>query len=60
MAWKFRFIDSTYSSAYTPIQILGQLEYFYFSLKNTSFDDFWDMESSDIILVVPGMNNKVI
>jgi hypothetical protein len=53
-------IHGQHKYAYTAIQNLGRLEKVYFSLKNTSFDDFQVMEGSDIILVVPGMNNKVI
>jgi hypothetical protein len=53
-------IHGQYKYAYTAIQNLGRLEKVYFSLKNTSFDDFRGMEGSDIILVVPGVNNKVI
>ena len=53
-------IHRQYKYAYTSIQNLGRLEKVYLSLKNTSFDDFQGMEGSDIILVVPGVNNKVI
>ena len=53
-------IPRQYKYAYTAIQNLGQLEKVYFSLENTSFDDFRGMEGSDIILVVPGVNNKVM
>ena len=53
-------IQRQYNYSYTPIQILGRLEEVYFSLKNTSFDDFRGMEGSDIIVVVPGVNNKVM
>jgi hypothetical protein len=53
-------IHRQYNYSYTPIQILGQLEEVYLSLKNTSFDDFRGMEGSDIILVVAGVNNKIM
>ena len=53
-------IPSQYKYAYTAIKILGRLEKVYFSLENTSLDDFRGMEGSDIILVVPGVDNKVI
>jgi hypothetical protein len=53
-------IHTQYYNAYTPNQILGLLEKIYFSVGNTSFDDFRGMQSSDIILVVLGVNNKVI
>jgi hypothetical protein len=49
-----------YNSTYIPIQILGRLENIHFSLKNTSFGDFRGMKGSDIILLVPGGNKKVI
>jgi hypothetical protein len=49
-----------HNHAYTHPYKFGMIRKVYFSLRNTSFDGFRGMEGSDIILVVPRVNNKVI